>query len=71
MARAIVLMMDSLGIGASADADQFEAAFAPGKFWFPHMASVNIGRRLKSSSAAQPEDQPADQVDVRIVAAAW
>ena len=43
------------------------------------MASVKIIRRLKSSSAAQPADQQsqskaeqlADQVDARIVDAAW
>ena len=69
----------ALKLSKFSDADEFEAAFIAGKLWFPQMASVKIIRRLKNSSAAQPVDQqspsraaqPADQVDVRIVDAAW
>ena len=57
----------ALSLSGCGDADQFEAAFEAGKVWFPQMASVKILRRLKSSSAVQP----ADQVEVRIVDAAW
>ena len=57
----------ALKLSGFSDADQFETAFSAGKVWFPQMASVKILRRLKSRSA----EQLADQVDVRIVDAAW
>ena len=69
----------ALSLSRCCDADHFEAAFEAGKVRFPQMASVKILRRLKSSSAVQPANQqtqtsahqPADQVHVRIVDAAW
>jgi hypothetical protein len=69
----------ALKLAGFADPDHFEAAFVAGKVWFPQMASVKIIRRLRTRSAAQPADQqfqdraeqPPDQVDVRIVDAAW
>ena len=59
--------------------DLFEAAFVDGKVWFPEVVSIKIISRIKRSSAAQPADQqtqsstdqPANQVDVHIVDAAW
>jgi len=68
----------ALKLSGFSDADQFETAFIAGKVWFPQMASVKIIRQLKSSNAVQPADQPsqskadqpANQVDVRIVDAA-
>ena len=59
-----------LKLSGFSDPDVFEAAFMEGK--------VSI-RRIKRSSAAQPADQqtqsstdqPADQVDVHIMDAAW
>ena len=67
-----------LQLSGFSDPDLFEAAFMDGKVWFPQVASIQIIRRIKRSSAAYPADQPtqsradqpADQVDVHIVDAA-
>ena len=69
----------ALALSGCTDAEQSEAAFQAGKIWFPQMASVKILRRVKAGSAAKPAEQqdgssaeqPADQLDVRIVDAAW
>ncbi len=50
MARAIVLMLDSLGIGASADADRFGDA---GSDTFGHIVEFCVGGDIKFGSAAQ------------------
>ena len=64
----------ALKLSGFSDAEQFEAAFAAGKVWFPQMASVKIIRQLKTTADAQEgagrAAQPATQVDVRIVDAA-
>lgn len=67
----------ALKLSGFADADQFETAFVEGKVWFPQMASVKIMRNIKSRAAQLADqqslsgaEQPAHQLDVRIVDAA-
>ena len=62
----------ALKLSDMTDADEFEAAFAEGKLWFPQIASVKIIRQLKTATAAQESvEQPLLQLDVRIVDAAY